>query len=242
MGAAVAHTKAGEPRCPACQLAALRYNKRRLNTHLRAQHRIGIVPAAPAAAHLHALAAAGFTWQMLATHAGVSIDTIRRIAHGAQRTHRRVHEQILTVPIPTLIHPSGRYIDPTGSRRRIQALQALGWPLTTLGAHINVPYTELSALTYRHHHTTAHRAATIEHLYNQLSMTPGPSQRARAHAQAHGYAPPLAWDDDTITNPNAQPHTDAHTDTPRTTATTNTQARPGTPWARLPGGYWGSRS
>jgi hypothetical protein len=36
-------------------------------------------------------------------------------------------------------------------------------------------------------------------------MRPGPSHRTRARARALGYAPPLAWDDDAIDDPSAQP-------------------------------------
>ncbi|WP_051913237.1 hypothetical protein [Kutzneria albida] len=48
-------------------------------------------------------------------------------------------------------------------------------------------------------------AQSIAALYDQLSMTCGPHARTRELAEQAGWPPPLAWDDDTIDNPSAQP-------------------------------------
>ncbi|WP_295694431.1 hypothetical protein, partial [Lapillicoccus sp.] len=50
----------------------------------------------------------------------------------------------------------------------------------------------------------------VRQVYDRLSMTPGPSPTARARAAARGYAPPLAWDDDTIDDPRALPDLGDH--------------------------------
>ena len=49
-------------------------------------------------------------------------------------------------------------------------------------------------------------AQLVRELYDELAMVTGPSQRARTLAAKHGWAPPLAWDDETIDDPAARPH------------------------------------
>lgn len=45
----------------------------------------------------------------------------------------------------------------------------------------------------------------IAAMYDQLAMTPGPSTCTRNKAAKRGYAPPLAWDDGDLDNPDATP-------------------------------------
>lgn len=47
----------------------------------------------------------------------------------------------------------------------------------------------------------------IKDVYDQLSMTPGPSPQTKERALRRGYAPPLAWDDSTIDNLHTRPQT-----------------------------------
>jgi len=90
-----------------------------------------------------------------------------------------------------------------GSTRRLQALTAIGWDTDTLAHELGWTTTQLTqALTG---HTPPHTRHHITQLYNQLSMTPGPSTQARQHAQQHGWPPPLAWDDDDLDNPTGTP-------------------------------------
>jgi hypothetical protein len=88
----------------------------------------------------------------------------------------------------------------TGSRRRIQALQRLGYSRDRI-AH-EMGYTDQGALTYIMHPNTKTMlvvtAAKIARVYDKLSMTVPTGRgatRARTWAIRNGYAPPLAWDD-----------------------------------------------
>jgi DNA-binding Xre family transcriptional regulator len=96
-------------------------------------------------------------------------------------------------------------IDPTGTARRIRALAALGWPLDDLGTRLGMSGRNMTRLTTQ---ARVHRdtAAKVAALYNELSMTPGPSPRSRRLAKAKGWPPPLAFDDETIDDPNVQPN------------------------------------
>jgi DNA-binding CsgD family transcriptional regulator len=95
-------------------------------------------------------------------------------------------------------------IDSTGTIRRIQALVALGWPMAVLGERRGVTGRNLHRLLSQ---TRVHRdtAANIAALYDELSMTIGPSRRSRYLARNNGWPVPLAWDDDKIDDPAARP-------------------------------------
>lgn len=101
-------------------------------------------------------------------------------------------------------------VDATGTRRRLQALAAMGWPQTKLAAELGYATERAGgAAVYRlmREDTTrvnVRTAQAVEQLYDRLAMSPGPSQPARQHARQAGWAPPLAWDDN-LDDPQAQP-------------------------------------
>jgi len=97
-----------------------------------------------------------------------------------------------------------RRIDVTGSRRRIQALQAIGWPSRIICEELGYTHKNaLGPLLYAHEFITRARAAKIADIYARLCMTPGPSTITRNRALRAGYAPPLAWNN--IDDPDEQP-------------------------------------
>lgn len=89
-----------------------------------------------------------------------------------------------------------RLVDNTGTVRRIQALWALGWTSQHIAAAAgwNAPQAVTEIVKVRHgvHRTTAE---TIARVYDEMSMTLGPSTKNRREAARKGWAPPLAWDD-----------------------------------------------
>lgn len=87
------------------------------------------------------------------------------------------------------LQPSG-VVSVIPSRRRLQALQAIGWRLRVdlqprLGVGVNLERTMI----------TRTLAKKIADLYDDLQGRPGPSDRARVLSRARGYVPPLAWED-----------------------------------------------
>lgn len=99
------------------------------------------------------------------------------------------------------------YLPALGVQRRIRALVALGWPMATLAPKLGISEQALLNLLYPHGRTRGQvQQATyvkVSDLYDRLSMTPGPSERARQMARRRSWAPPLAWDDDELDDPNA---------------------------------------
>lgn len=89
-----------------------------------------------------------------------------------------------------------RLVDATGSKRRIRALQAIGWPTRLICAELGYTHRDaLAPLLYDAEWITRSRAVKIAELYERLCMTPGPSNITRIRALRAGFAPPLAWDD-----------------------------------------------
>lgn len=99
-------------------------------------------------------------------------------------------------------------VDVTGTRRRLEALQCIGWSLTEIGERIGMVQQNMSKLANgrkRIYMTTRDKVAAV---YDELSMTPNDtrySERTRLHAKARGFAPPLSWDSSDIDDPSATP-------------------------------------
>lgn len=96
-------------------------------------------------------------------------------------------------------------VDATATHRRIKALVAAGWTCEQLGKHLG--YNTRQAVkdlldgprVYRSTHDR------VEALYVTLQNLPGPSQLNRMRSVHKGWAVPYAWDEDTITDPAAEP-------------------------------------
>lgn len=98
------------------------------------------------------------------------------------------------------------YLDATGTQRRIQGLMRMGWSGLLIERQAGVPAGTCGQVMQRA--TVKHATiAAIKAAYDILWATTGPSTRTQRRAEAAGYAPPLAWDDDTIDDPSAAPHT-----------------------------------
>jgi hypothetical protein len=109
-----------------------------------------------------------------------------RAAHARSRAMQRKRTY--------LRHGSPALVSTLGAKRRVQALQAIGWSMNMLETRLGRSRSYLSALMTRDSMTPATFEA-IADLYDQLSMTPGTSRRAIGDAKRGGFVPPLAWDD-----------------------------------------------
>jgi hypothetical protein len=93
-----------------------------------------------------------------------------------------------------------------GSMRRVQALMRIGYAPIDLAQRIGrhpKTVSEISRGCDPRVQVETHRR--IARIYNELSMTSGPSLRARSWAARRGYPPPLCWSDETIDDPSAVP-------------------------------------
>lgn len=170
----------------------------------------GWVDAAPIIAHYEALRSSGMSVYRIAEVAGVHRDTLYRMGRRSRTVQIETARKILAVPIPSRVIDGGaKYVDATGTRRRLQALMASGWPIRTLevqlGRHDSALWNAMRTET-----VFASTAAAVADLFDHLQLTPGPSERSRRLAQSKGWHLPLAWDEDTIDDPNAQPDMGAY--------------------------------
>ncbi|MBD9723495.1 hypothetical protein PV755_46305 [Streptomyces caniscabiei] len=165
------------------------------------------IDATPVREHLLHLYAAGLTPHRVSVLTGIDFNTIRLYTQPAPKQGRGMTRQttpafqakILAVRAePTL---PGR-VDPTGTRRRIQALSAIGWPLRELGPHIGIRPDNVRRILTRGqtvYGTTA--KATIdayEKLRRSRPRRHGISEigtaRALRNARQQRWAPPKYWD------------------------------------------------
>lgn len=104
-----------------------------------------------------------------------------------------------------------RYVDSTGTRRRLQALAVLGWRWRDIGDRLGVSWQgaqRLALLDRDVHVTTRNRVAAV---YRELCDRPGPSAVTARRAAGKGWHGPLAWAD--IDDPACRPDT-GHPDGP----------------------------
>lgn len=93
-----------------------------------------------------------------------------------------------------------------GTARRLRALMAIGYTQGQLAAELGVDQSWVSKLMRNSRgRVNVDTHQRVVELYDRLSMTPGASAQAREKAHRNGWPPPLAWDDDTIDDPDAQP-------------------------------------
>lgn len=200
-------------RCYVCGWANAQYYDDR-NRRIAAGTWQPFTDAQPVRDHLAALAAAGIGTRRVAELAGINRKTVLSLLNGRRgnppgtRIRRETADAILAVePGPAEIAPKA-IVDGTGTARRIQGLCCIGWSLNQQARRIGWLVSNY-ALVAKGHPVTAATARLIAGLYDQLSMTPAApgysSTRARKFAAGKGWAPPLAWDDDTIDDPRARP-------------------------------------
>ncbi|PWJ23301.1 Homeodomain-like domain-containing protein [Branchiibius hedensis] len=168
------------------------------------------IDAAPTRRHIEQLRTAGASMRAIADKAGVSVSQISRIAGGQEQVRRPYAARIQAVTPAAILARSGAedFVPAVGARRRIEALQAIGHSSTTIaeamagGATADVVRNikgHPGAWISRTNHERALRA------YERLWDTPGTSRQTLGAARRLGFAPPLAWDDDTIDDPGGQP-------------------------------------
>jgi hypothetical protein len=216
-------------RCYTCCHAASDYdiNRRRAIAYGRWQP---FVPAEPVRQHVRALGEFGIGWIRAASLAGVSTGGVSKLLYGdhprglapTKRVRPETALKLLAVE-PTLDNLGARVpIDGTGTRRRLQALIAAGWPQSELARRLGVNKSNFArTIASDLVHAGTLRAAI--RLYDQLwrldptehGVPPRWVDAARQKALENAWAPVGAWDDDRIDDPDAWPDWTGRCGTPR---------------------------
>lgn len=193
-----------------------RYAKRRRLRLLEGTWQSALVPAGPARARVRELHEQGWSLAALEAMIGESQGHLSNVVYeghsDARRWVTRDREARILDLEPTLdLVPDGCHVPGLGTRRRVQALSAIGWSLQEVADRAGVSKQALAG-SLRAHRVTARVARTIRGIYLELENTPGPSERTRRHAARQGWPPPGAWDD--IDDPDEEPdHTRWHEST-----------------------------
>lgn len=206
-------------RCPVCCEAARDYDnsRRRAIAYGRWQP---YVDAEPVRQHVKALGEFGIGWMRLARISGVPRGSVSKLLYGdrprglapSKRVRPETALKLLAVE-PALDNLGNRVaIDGTGTRRRLQALVAKGWPQSELARSIGMDRANFARTIISGLVTAGTHRATVA-LYDQLWRA-DPEQhgihrrwinKSRTLAATRGWAPIGAWDDDLIDDPTAFP-------------------------------------
>ncbi|MBO0676885.1 hypothetical protein JRC04_05370 [Mycolicibacterium sp. S2-37] len=166
----------------------------------------GFQDAKPVAEYIAQLSEAGIGSVRLAKLSGITVDTILRIKK-QKRVLSDTARYIFAVPLPSSPHAQasdGRLIPSIGTQRRLQALQRHGYSLRWLSQQCTLTEDVLSRIN-RRAWITAKSARTVEELFRKYQLTFGGDVRAANRAARRGWAPPLAWDEDSLDDPEAEP-------------------------------------
>lgn len=191
--------------CKPCRNAEAAYDKKR--RVFNATGRTLMVDTRPVAAHLQQLFAAGAGWNQIATAAESSTATVHAILTGrVTQCRRATASKLLAVKAQDVI-PSNRPVNACGSIRRIHALLALGHTNKAIAAASGVEHSMLSDLINEHVTTvTRHVAHRIDTGFRALAAKRGDSVRSLNRARRNSWAPPAAWDEDTLDDPSGEPN------------------------------------
>ena len=218
-------------RCDLCRQARNRTEQaRRQRVAVEQWHpdRALLVDAEPARQHIRTLLIHGMGIRSIATAVGTEKARIGELLYGCypdnpthpdhrpprRRIRRAFAEKILSV---TLQLADGAMIDDTGSARRLQALISPGWSGVRLADKLKIQRRNLQDAIDGGGLITVKFARRIRELYDTLQNTRPPeatpvekrsASRSRNLARRKGWSLPIAWDDDTIDDPNSEPWRD----------------------------------
>lgn len=220
-------------RCNTCGWAVAQYNDAR-NHAIRRGTWQPWTDAEPVRQHIAQLRACGMGLRAIAAAAGIDRKRLQALTVGRpergtgpqQQVRPALAAAVLKVE-PTLdTMAAATPVDATGTRRRLQALVAGGWPQQHLAAELGMTPSNFGR-TISSEQVIVRTARAAREVYDRLwnadPLEHGASQggitRARQRAAANGWAPVGAWDDDTIDSPDAFPDWTGRCGTPAGYAT-----------------------
>lgn len=207
-------------RRPECREAWRVYNSRRNRRIAYGQITVDhYVTGSQTRAHLEQLRHGGMTIKQISRESSVAPVTISRILEG-HRTRESTQAKLLAVEPGHLgvtdDTPGMALVNSAGTRRRLQALVVRGWTGSRLADRLGCSATNVNLALRKGEDepTVAHFARTVRDLYEDLWDQEPPCANRLEEARAtqirnaaleRGWAPPLAWDEESIDDPDAEP-------------------------------------
>ena len=201
-------------RCDLCMTTVHRYDKkRRLNAHQGLTSRVDTTEVK---AHLQRLVDAGLSLGQIARATGgvVTETQVRRLLHGhagkpVTWAYRPSVEALLAVTYRTASAQQA-ITSSLGTQRRIEALKYMGYGTVDLARLLDVTDEAVHAYS-RRKRILVSTARRVRELYDKYSLVPGPNEAARWKAYRAGAVSPMAWDDEDMDDPDAEPDRTAMT-------------------------------
>lgn len=205
-------------RCDECREAQrIRMLRRRKNIAY-GRHQ-GVLPATTVRDHVNELRAAGWRAWQIGEASGVSEHMVFRVSvHEDARLKAGNAERLLAVRVDDerpAERASARQCS-IGTRRRLQALAVIGYSFADVARHVDMEPRYMGRIMtagFVYETTRAKVSRAYDDLWDKPRVGRDASERylirrTKARAVAHGWVPPLAWDDDTIDDPAAVPQVD----------------------------------
>lgn len=180
-----------------------------------------LVDAEPAREHIARLRASGLSIKVISRLSGVSMKGLASLIYGIGGRPPAVQARQDTIDRLAAVNPRLELLSPltkvgsTGTCRRLQALQAVGWSQRRLAAELGTDAGYVGKLSRSEARRVRVRTAVaVRAVYDRLwdarppMRTPaelGVVSRMRSMAARRGWAPPMAWDEETIDDPTAEP-------------------------------------
>lgn len=180
-----------------------------------------LIDAGPTRDHIGILRESGLSVRTLHRLSGVSMKSLASLVWGVEgrepsgQVRQETAERLLAVrPRLELLDPVAK-VGAHGTRRRLQALQSLGWSPRQLSVGLSASSEYVGKISRGEvPKVRVTTALAIRGLYDRLwDLHPPQSDqrqrmivtRMRRKAARNGWAPPMAWDDETIDDPAAVP-------------------------------------
>lgn len=189
-------------KCPNCRAEMCRLSKR---------HRNGIKPLDQRAAawtQIQRWHTDGLTTGLVSTMTGIGERCLTDLwkAIDEDRRPRMYHRTAAAVLAAAKAQPEhGGLMAATGTRRRLQALAAIGWSIEELRDRYDLTDAISKVRSGVVTRTHPHIVTTVARAYTELWNKPGPSNLTAKRAARQGWVPPIAWDDDLIDAADAEP-------------------------------------
>ncbi|MFE6634714.1 hypothetical protein ACFVFT_14745 [Streptomyces tendae] len=161
----------------------------------------GCVPTQPVLQHIHSLRKHGWTNPEIADTAGVDRRTIHNVLHGEVAT---VHQRTARAILALRPDDAPNRVPAIGTRRRLEALAVMGWPMAHVAAEAGIRGTQVTEIVVgRRKRIPREQAQAVERIFRVRALKEGPSKRTRTIALRNGWVTALAWDD--IDDPDEKP-------------------------------------
>lgn len=198
-------------KCEPCLLARRRHDKKWKVD--RALGKPAMVDATTAREHIAELRKTR-TWASISKTTGVAESNLYYIANGTRTEIQRATRDAILAAQPGRKPVDTMQLDALGSRRRLQAMMAVGHSVRLLARECRIAKDRARDIALGQQPTVrADVAERIADTYMRLAFRPAPvnkfTQRTRNLAATRGWHGPLAWD--RIDDPDCKPETDRRT-------------------------------